>query len=248
MSGATAVQADLLGPRGTGDLMHEIPRARSQRDLDYRSLEILQLYGFDFLGIARKSRAEQKLSDHFTVVGRRRNLTTDFDSTRLDAVLARVFRHVSKEVGCLHLKLYQTDGFDETVTDGNHLRDFDSGTTSAYFFPTHSPKGGDGAVGFFGTQKWLETAELAELNYLATMVFDRTCRLAHSPRRTNKLTKREQECLFWTAAGKTSAEIGTILSLSEHTINNYLVAVCHKLDSVNRAHAVAKAIRQGIIS
>ena len=63
-----------------------------------------------------------------------------------------------------------------------------------------------------------------------------------------ELTKREQECLFWTAAGKTSAEIGTILSLSEHTINNYLVAVCHKLDSVNRAHAVAKAIRQGIIS
>ena len=73
-------------------------------------------------------------------------------------------------------------------------------------------------------------------------------RRTRSPHRASKLTKREYECLYWTAAGKTSAEIGTILSLSEHTVNNYLMAACHKLDSVNRAHAVAKAIRQGIIS
>jgi LuxR family transcriptional regulator, quorum-sensing system regulator BjaR1 len=61
------------------------------------------------------------------------------------------------------------------------------------------------------------------------------------------LNKREIECLYWSAEGKSSSEISTIISLSEHTVNHYLIACCRKLDAVNRVQAVAKAVRHGLI-
>lgn len=61
------------------------------------------------------------------------------------------------------------------------------------------------------------------------------------------LNKREIECLFWSAEGKSSSEISTIIGLSEHTVNHYLIGCCKKLDAVNRVQAVAKAVRHGVI-
>jgi DNA-binding CsgD family transcriptional regulator len=248
LSGAAVRQADRLNLRETGDLIHEISRARSRHEFSALAIELLQYFRFDYLCMAGKPRGEQALYENFTLIGDPQLSPTDLNNVRLNAVLARVFRHASKDVGCLHLRLGRSSDFNDAAMAGNHLEDFGLGTTSAFFFPADSPKGGRGVVGFLGARKWIDTTEMTELNYLATILFDRICRLTHPPQRGNKLTKREYECLYWTAAGKTSAEIGTILSLSEHTINNYLVAVCHKLDSVNRVHAVAKAIRQGIIS
>lgn len=62
-----------------------------------------------------------------------------------------------------------------------------------------------------------------------------------------KLSDRERQCLVWTSAGKTSTEIGAILGLSEHTVNQYITSCCQKLGAVNRAQAVAKAIRWALI-
>ena len=61
------------------------------------------------------------------------------------------------------------------------------------------------------------------------------------------LTQREKECLTWTAHGKTSWEISTILGVSESTATFHLRNVGTKLKANNRAHAVAKAISQGLI-
>ena len=63
----------------------------------------------------------------------------------------------------------------------------------------------------------------------------------------NVLTRREVECLAWTAKGKTSYEISAILDLSEHTINAYLSSACAKLEASNRTHAIAKAITQRLL-
>lgn len=62
------------------------------------------------------------------------------------------------------------------------------------------------------------------------------------------LTPRERECLVWTAAGKTAWEIGRILKLSEATVTKYLDQVSKKLRCVNKAQAVAKAMRLGLIA
>jgi len=62
-----------------------------------------------------------------------------------------------------------------------------------------------------------------------------------------EITERETECLYWAAAGKSSEEIALILSLSSHTINDYLKSAMRKLKSINRTQVVAKATMLGVI-
>lgn len=61
------------------------------------------------------------------------------------------------------------------------------------------------------------------------------------------LTKREKECLLWAARGKTSWEIGGILSISEPTAIFHLTNAKNKLQATNRRQAVAKAISLRLI-
>ena len=61
------------------------------------------------------------------------------------------------------------------------------------------------------------------------------------------LSASERSCLVWCACGKTSGEIGKLLSLSEHTVNHYFSLAGQKLGTQNRIHTVAKAIRLGLI-
>jgi LuxR family transcriptional regulator, transcriptional regulator of spore coat protein len=62
------------------------------------------------------------------------------------------------------------------------------------------------------------------------------------------ITPRELEVITWMAEGKTASEIGTILSLSEHTVTRHAWTVRLKLDAVNSIQLIAKAIRGGIIT
>ena len=69
---------------------------------------------------------------------------------------------------------------------------------------------------------------------------------SHAPH-TSKLTTREREALQWTAAGKTSWEIGSIFGLSERAVNKIIADAMNKLDAVTRTQAVATAFRLGEI-
>ena len=62
-----------------------------------------------------------------------------------------------------------------------------------------------------------------------------------------RLTRREVECLGWAAQGKSEWEISQILGISEHTAEKHLINARVKLGAVNRVHAVATAIRRGLI-
>lgn len=61
------------------------------------------------------------------------------------------------------------------------------------------------------------------------------------------LTLRETECLKWVAAGKTSDEIGTILALRRSTVDFHVNNAIKKLGAASRPHAVAEALRRGLI-
>ncbi len=90
---------------------------------------------------------------------------------------------------------------------------------------------------------------LNELGIVAIHAFDVYDRIRKAELVAPKtLTKREIEVIRWTSHGKTSSEIGQILSLSDHTINAYLNNAIKKLDCVNRTQLVAKAIRLKVIS
>jgi len=116
-------------------------------------------------------------------------------------------------------------------------------------FPVADPEGQRGVVSFYGDRPILNEQEMMELSLLSIHIFDRLYQISRSSQKPGEgLTEREIDCLNWTAAGKTSAEISEILGLSEHTVNHYLNRATRKLDTVNRTQAVAKALRTGIIS
>jgi transcriptional regulator EpsA len=61
------------------------------------------------------------------------------------------------------------------------------------------------------------------------------------------ITVREQEILKWIYLGKSNNEIGQILGISPLTVKNHVQKVLHKLDVVNRAQAVGRALEAHLI-
>lgn len=62
-----------------------------------------------------------------------------------------------------------------------------------------------------------------------------------------KLTPREQEVLCWSAAGKSSWEIGQIISCTEAGVNYHFCNIRRKFGVSSRWTAVVKALEQGLI-
>ncbi len=56
------------------------------------------------------------------------------------------------------------------------------------------------------------------------------------------LSPREREVFGWIAFGKSSREIATIMSISEHTVNDYIASAIEKLQASNRAEALLRAL------
>jgi LuxR family transcriptional regulator, quorum-sensing system regulator BjaR1 len=105
-----------------------------------------------------------------------------------------------------------------------------------------------GAVGLSGSRANLNEDELMCLSYISSFAFEKLTNFEGAGSKAkDQLTDRERECVFWTAAGKTSGEVGIILDISENTVNHYLSSAALKLGAVNKAHTVAKALRLGIL-
>jgi LuxR family quorum-sensing system transcriptional regulator SolR len=69
----------------------------------------------------------------------------------------------------------------------------------------------------------------------------------HLPEAGAEMTSREREILSWSAEGKTAYEIGRILGVTEATIIFHLNKAMRKLGAVNKAQAIAKALRFGML-
>lgn len=116
-------------------------------------------------------------------------------------------------------------------------------------FALNDNRGNHGALIFTGDREIPGVPELASLNLLANVIFDRL-NLQPESRGEDmafQLSERERQVLEWASAGKTSWEIAAILQLSEHTVNQYLASSIQKLGATNRVHAVAKAMRLKLI-
>jgi DNA-binding CsgD family transcriptional regulator len=115
-------------------------------------------------------------------------------------------------------------------------------------FPVHAERGLAGVTVFFGSNPTLDTELLIDVHARCFALFAavapiRPAQNAPPP----AMSRRELECLKLTANGHTSEEIARLLNLSVHTANQYLTQTTQKLDAVNRVHAVAKALRLGLI-
>ena len=72
-------------------------------------------------------------------------------------------------------------------------------------------------------------------------------RIAPTTNDKGKLTARESEVLRWVANGKSAWEIGEILHITKRTVDEHVQTAVRKLGAVNRTHAVALALCDGII-
>jgi DNA-binding CsgD family transcriptional regulator len=121
--------------------------------------------------------------------------------------------------------------------------------TSGIVFGFFLPDGHRYALRFDGTRSPLSQNEVNELSVLSLQALDVFNQIHISgDQQHNPLSARELEVVSWTAQGKTSVEIGQILTLSDHTVNAYLTNAIRKLDCVNRTQLVAKALRLKLIA
>jgi DNA-binding CsgD family transcriptional regulator len=121
-------------------------------------------------------------------------------------------------------------------------------TTSGIAFPVYAERGQCGLVVFLGSDLVFAPDALYEIHARCFSLFAAVARIR--PGESGKIpsiSKRELECLKLTANGFTSEEIARLLKLSVHTANQYLTNTQQKLNAVNRMHAVAKALRMGLI-
>lgn len=63
----------------------------------------------------------------------------------------------------------------------------------------------------------------------------------------SQLSMRETEVLSWLVAGKSRADIGTILNLSPATIDTYQRRIFAKLDVNDRLHAALRGLSRGLV-
>lgn len=115
-------------------------------------------------------------------------------------------------------------------------------------FPVAQERGRAGLVVFTGSAMNVDETNLCEAHSRCFTLFAHVAkqRVQDCAKKPN-VSKREIECLRLTADGLTSDDIATSLGLSVHTANQYLTNSTQKLNAVNRIHAVAKAMRSGLI-
>jgi len=100
------------------------------------------------------------------------------------------------------------------------------------------------------SQAWLEQEEI-KLRWLVCVAhqsLSRLIRRRHCEDGAAGLSVRELEVLKWTADGKTSGEIASILAVSENTINFHVKNSIVKLRASNKTSAVVQAALLGLLN
>ena len=67
------------------------------------------------------------------------------------------------------------------------------------------------------------------------------------PNDFSQLTDRERETLTWAGRGRSVVETSEILKIGQETVKTHLVNAIQKLQSMNKTHAVVKAVHLGLI-
>lgn len=230
-------------------LLDKISDCKTSYDILRLTREITKTYGFEYFSIIRLPRNDERyLSSLSTISNWPPELITTYDQLGLlekSPVMDALRRSTKPVVWRLEdIQKNRADGREEEVTTLFAAYGFHRGV----YIATQDPSGERGAISFSGTRDTPTDSELMELSYISNRIYEKVSEIREPAALADQiLSARERECLHWTASGKTSSEIAIILQLSEHTVNHYLSAACQKLGAANRAHAVARAIRSGML-
>lgn len=137
------------------------------------------------------------------------------------------------------------------------------GFATGVILPTHAPAGQWSALTLIKTQGGVEAEHailetMAEAHLLAAYVHEAAARIIRrrldsslsvpQPAPDLALSERERQCLVLAARGKTAAEIGKSLDISERTVTFHLTNARRKLGTASSPHAVVRAVSLGLIA
>lgn len=129
-----------------------------------------------------------------------------------------------------------------------HLRE-DFGFGNAFVAPIAGGAGPQAAVSMGGARPDVGPWNKPALHMMALYAFETVSDgCAPPPEPHANLTPRECEVLVWAACGKSAWDTGEILSIATRTVNEHAQTAARKLGALNRTHAVALAMRDGLIS
>lgn len=139
----------------------------------------------------------------------------------------------------------------DRIDCANVVRDF--GISGALIAPVHLPGGQIGAVVWATTEpvdmQAIFNAHAEPMFALALRFLAAHTELVAARQRVTpaQLTRREAQCVRWAAAGKTTAEIGIILSLSVSTVRFHLRNAGDKFGAATRARLIQMATGHGFL-
>lgn len=123
------------------------------------------------------------------------------------------------------------------------------GLAEGFTVPLLTLEGKTGGFSFAGERLDLSAADRGMLNLIANYAFGQLLLLHEQPAaKPIVLAPRERESLQWAAEGKSDWEIGELMGISEHGADRHLRSARRKLGTYSRTHAVAQAIRLGLIN
>jgi LuxR family quorum sensing-dependent transcriptional regulator len=119
-----------------------------------------------------------------------------------------------------------------------------------FCLPIHGINGYEACFSMSGTDLDLTPRTKPALHLMAMYAFERARRLLDTRpgQEANPLTPRERETLLWAAEGKSAADTGEILGITERTVTAHIVSACQKLEAANKTQAVARALQYKLIS
>lgn len=141
----------------------------------------------------------------------------------------------------------QTQGEEDADYFFGVARDF--GLRDGFVVPVHGGDGSLAVVTFSGDTLADDAGSKSYLHLLAIYfhIAAERLRLVELAAAQPALTPRQRECLKWVAAGKTDWEIGSILGLSEATINRHVERAKERLGVRTRVQAVVQAMSGGFM-
>lgn len=123
------------------------------------------------------------------------------------------------------------------------------GVLNRTLFPIRRGEVGFGAVTFsratpFSSEEIEFLGEVAETTHrvLTRPIMERFSA------QTLKLIEGEITCLKFASLGKTTDEIAAVSGYTPDTVNSYMKTAIRKLKAENRVHAIAEAIRRGLVT
>ena len=123
------------------------------------------------------------------------------------------------------------------------------GLAAGFAVPFVTLEGEIATVSFGGETMDLPPHAAGLIHLVGIFAMGRAFQLQARPRNAHeRLSAREVEVLRWAAVGKTAWDVSVILGLAESTVKEHLARAGAKLGTTNKVHAVAEAMRCGLIN